>query len=173
MKKLHAYWQRVINVLEPAGDWVALVPIRLLMAYEFGSAGLRKLDASDTLWGDVPNWFANSIGNFPFPVSLFSPSFNWFMVTWIEILGACGLVVGLFTRFWALSLIVVTWVAMLGVHWPDDYASLAELWKGYAVSDNGFGNFRIPLLFLVMLIPIVFRGPGKLSIDHVLARRLA
>ena len=171
MDRLHAYWKRVVNVLEPTGDWVALLPIRLLMAYEFGSAGLRKFNASDTLWGDVPSWFANSLENFPFPVSLFSPSFNWFMVTWIEILGGLALVLGLFTRFWAFSLIVVTWVAILGVHWPDSYSSLAELWKGYAVTDNGFGNYRIPLLFLVMLLPLVLKGAGKLSLDHVLARR--
>ena len=171
MDKLHQYWKRVVNVLEPAGDWVALLPVRLLMAYEFGSAGLRKLNASETIWGDVPNWFANSLQNFPFPISLFSASFNWFMVTWLEILGGFALVIGLFTRFWAFSLIIVTWVAILGVHWPDDYASLAELWKGYSVTDNGFGNFRIPLLFLVMLLPLVLRGPGKLSVDHLLAKR--
>lgn len=171
MDKLHQYWKRVVNVLEPAGDWVALLPVRLLMAYEFGSAGLRKLNASETIWGDVPNWFANSLENFPFPISLFSASFNWFMVTWLEILGGFALVIGLFTRFWAFSLIIVTWVAILGVHWPDDYASLAELWKGYAVTDNGFGNFRIPLLFLVMLLPLVLKGPGKLSVDHLLAKR--
>ena len=171
MKQLHAYWKRVVNVLEPTGDWVALLPIRLLMAYEFGGAGLKKLNASDTLWGDVPTWFANSLENFPFPISLFPASFNWFMVTWIEILGGFALVLGLFTRFWAFSLVIVTWVAILGVHWPDDYSSLAELWKGYAVSNEGFGNYRIPLLFMAMLLPLVFKGAGKLSLDHILARR--
>lgn len=171
MKQLHAYWKRVVNVLEPTGDWVALLPVRLLMAYEFGSAGLRKLNASDTLWGDVPTWFANSLENFPFPISLFPASFNWFMVTWVEILGGFALVLGLFTRFWAFSLVIVTWVAILGVHWPDDYSSLAQLWKGYAVSNEGFGNYRIPLLFLAMLFPLVFKGAGKLSLDHLLAKR--
>lgn len=171
MRKLHTYWQRVVNVLEPAGNWVALLPIRLLMAYEFGSAGLKKFNASDTLWGDVPGWFANSLENFPFPINLFPASFNWFMVTWVEILGGFALLLGLFTRFWAFSLVIVTWVAILGVHWPDDYSSLTELWKGYAVTNNGFGNYRIPLLFLAMLLPLVFTGAGKLSLDHVLAKR--
>ena len=64
----------------------------------------------------------------------------------------------------------MTVVAIIGVHLPDDWSSLAELWKGYAVSDKGFGNFRIPLLFLVMLLPLVLKGPGKLSLDHLLAR---
>lgn len=172
MNKIHDFWsRRVVAVLEPAGDWVALLPIRLLMAYEFGSAGLKKLSASDTLWGDVPNWFANSLENFPFPINLFSANFNWFMVTWVEILGGFALALGLFTRFWAFSLLVVTWVAILGVHWPESWSSLAELWKGYSVSNNGFGNYRIPLLFIAMLLPLVFRGAGKLSADHLISKQ--
>lgn len=155
---------RVIDVLEPAGDWVALLPIRLLMAYEFGRAGFMKLNGN--------NWFANVQDNFPFPFNIVPVEISWFMATWAEILGALCLVVGLFTRFWAFSLIVVTIVAIAGVHWPDDWNSLAELWKGYSVSDKGFGNYRIPLLFLVMLLPLVFRGGGRLSLDSVLERKL-
>ena len=172
MNSLSAVSQRVTAILDPIGDWIGLLLIRLLMAYEFGSAGFKKLDASDTLWGDVPGWFENSLGNFPFPVNLFPASFNWFMVTWIEILGSFALVLGLFTRFWALSLVIVTWVAILGVHWPAEWNSLAELWEGYRVTRDGdSGNFRIPLLFLAMLIPLIFAGPGTLSVDHFLSRQ--
>ncbi len=156
---------RVIDVLEPAGDWVALLPIRLLMAYEFGRAGFMKLNGN--------NWFANVQDNFPFPFNIVPVEISWFMATWAEILGGLCLVIGLFTRFWAFSLIVVTIVAIAGVHWPDDWNSLAELWKGYTVSDKGFGNYRIPLLFLAMLIPLVFRGGGKLSLDYVLDKKLS
>ena len=77
---------------------------------------------------------------------------------------------GLFTRFWAFSLIILTIVAIAGVHWPSEWSSLAELWKGYSVSNKGFGNFRIPLLFLAMLIPLLLKGGGKLSADHLLDR---
>lgn len=164
---------QVVGILNPVGDWVALLPIRLLMAYEFANAGLKKLSASDTLYGDVPGWFAGSSGDFPFPISLFSVEFNWFMVTWVEILGGFALLLGLFTRFWAFSLVVVTFVAIFGVHWPDSWSSLAELWKGYSVSNNGFGNYRIPLLFVAMLLPLVLHGAGKLSLDHILAKKFS
>ncbi len=156
---------RVVDVLEPAGDWVALLPIRLLMAYEFGRAGFMKLNGN--------NWFANVQDNFPFPFNIVPVEISWFMATWAEVLGGLCLVLGLFTRFWAFSLVVVTIVAIAGVHWPDDWNSLAELWKGYTVSDKGFGNYRIPLLFLAMLIPLVFKGGGKLSLDYVLDRKLS
>jgi len=163
MNKLHQYWKRVVNVLDPAGDWAALIPIRLLLAFEFGKAGIMKLNGT--------NWFGNVQDNFPFPFNVIPVEISWFIATWAEILGAAGLVLGLFTRFWAFSLIILTIVAIAGVHWPDDYSSFAELWKGYSVSDKGFGNYRIPLLFLAMLIPLVLKGGGKLSLDHVLAKR--
>jgi putative oxidoreductase len=95
------------------------------------------------------------------------------MATWAEILGGLCLFFGLFTRFWAFSLIIVSIVAISGVHWPDDWNSLGELWKGYAISNKGFGNYRVPLLFIAMLIPLVFQGPGKLSIDRLLAKKFS
>lgn len=156
---------RVVGILEPAGDWFALLPIRLLMAYEFGRAGFMKLNGN--------NWFANVQDNFPFPFSVIPVEISWFLATWAEILGGLCLVLGLFTRFWAFSLIILTIVAIAGVHWPDDWNSLAELWKGYSISDKGFGNYRVPLLFLVMLIPLVFKGAGRLSLDHFLDKKFS
>ena len=156
---------QIVDLLDPAGDWLALLPIRLLMAYEFGRAGIMKLNGT--------NWFANVQDNFPFPFNVIPVEVSWFIATWAEVLGAACLVVGLFTRFWALTLIILSIVAIAGVHWPENWNSLAELWKGYAVSNKGFGNFRIPLLFIAMLIPLMFRGAGKLSLDHIISKKLA
>ena len=171
MSALIRFWNRIIDTIEPAGDWIALLPIRLLMGYEFGKAGIMKFNASDTLYGDVPGWFVGK--EFIFPFSLFSPSFNWFAVTWVEIIGGIALFFGLFSRFWAFSLIIVTIVAILSTHWPAEWSSLAELWDGYRITaKDGSGNFRVPLLFMAMLIPLVFMGAGKLSLDNVLAKKL-
>ena len=163
MKKLISLRDQTVAILDPLGDWVALLPIRLLMAYEFGKAGMMKLNGN--------NWFGNVQENFPFPFDVIPVEISWFLATWAEIFGAIGLVLGLFTRFWAFSLVILSVVAIAGVHWPDDWNSLAELWKGYAVSDKGFGNYRIPLLFIAMLIPLIFTGAGKLSLDHILLKR--
>lgn len=170
MKNLIGMWDSFVNKIQPAGDWVAILPIRLLMGHEFFSAGLRKFNASDTLWGDVPGWFAGKA--YPFPFNLFPPELNWFLVTWTEILGGAALFVGLFTRFWAFSLIIVTFVAIASSHWPAEWSNLAELWKGYTITDKGHGNFRIPLLFLAMLFALFFAGAGKFSLDHPLFSQL-
>ena len=167
MDKLIRLKNRVVDKLDPAGDWVALLPIRLLLAYEFGTAGLKKFNGN--------NWFANYQDNFLFPFNIVPVEISWFMATWAEILGAFCLIFGLFTRFWAFSLIIVSIVAISGVHWPDDWHSLSELWESYAISrkSDAHGNFRVPLLFIAMLLPLVFRGAGKLSLDHILAKRFS
>ena len=165
MERLVKLKNQIVGVLDPAGDWVALLPIRLLMAYEFGKAGLMKFNGN--------NWFANYQDNFLFPFNYVPVEISWFMATWTEILGGFCLVFGLFTRFWAFSLIIVSIVAISGVHWPDDWNSLAELWKGYAITNKGFGNYRVPLLFIAMLFPLVFLGAGKVSLDNILAKKFS
>ena len=79
MDRLHTFWKRVVNVLDPAGDWVALLPIRLLLAYEYGKAGMMKLNGN--------NWFANVQDNFPFPFNVLPPELSWFLASWTEFLG--------------------------------------------------------------------------------------
>jgi putative oxidoreductase len=163
MNSLYAMRERWVVPLESAGAWIALLPIRLLLAWEFGSAGFGKLGGS--------NWFENVQDKFLFPFNVIPVEISWFLATWIEIAGAICLVLGLATRFWSAALIVVTVVAISAVHWPAEWSTFAELWQGYAVTDKGFGNYRIPLLFIAMLTPLVFLGAGKLSLDHLLVRQ--
>ena len=165
MKIIFGVWDSIINAIQPAGEWIAILPIRLLMAYEYGKAGFIKFNGS--------NWFGKFQDDFLFPFNVIPVEISWFVATWTEIIGGIGLFFGLFTRFWAFSLIILTIVAISGVHWPGDWSSLGELWEGYRVSRKGdSGNFRIPLLFIAMLIPLVFAGGGKLSLDTVLFGRL-
>lgn len=166
MQILLTRYRKLAGWLDCAGDYGAgLVLIRLLMAYEYGKAGLGKFNGN--------NWFANVQDNFIFPFNVVPVEISWFLATWFEILGAAGLLLGLFTRFWALSLIIMTIVAISGVHWPAEWHSLGELWEGYrVVSKDGSGNYRIPLLFIAMLLPLLVSGAGRLSIDALLAKRV-
>lgn len=165
MDKLIGHYRRVVDWLNCAAAWGAgLILIRLLLAYEFGKAGFGKLSGE--------NWFGRIQDNFLFPFNVIPPDVSWFMATWFEILGAFGLLLGLFTRFWAFSLIIISIVAISGVHWPVEWSGLGELWESYRVTKkDGSGNFRIPLLFIAMLLPLVFHGSGKLGLDGILAKR--
>ncbi|WP_376695090.1 HvfX family Cu-binding RiPP maturation protein [Wenzhouxiangella sp. EGI_FJ10305] len=160
--------QSIRNRLDGAGLWLAPLGLRLLLAYEFFSAGQQKLGAG---LGEAPGWFANQ--NFPIPFGLLPADMNWMLVTLGELVAGLALLFGLFTRFFAFVLLIITTVAIAAVHWPESWASLGQLWEGYSVSrvmdDGEFrGNFRIPLLFLAMLLPLLFSGPGKLSLDHLI-----
>lgn len=165
MDKLIRLKNQIVGLLNPAGDYVAVLPLRLLMAYEFGKAGMSKFNGN--------NWFARVQEDFVFPFNHVPVEISWFMATWVEIIGGLCLFFGLFTRFWSFSLVIVSVVAISGVHWPDDWNSLAELWKGYAITDKGFGNYRVPLLFIAMLFPMIFLGAGKLSLDNLLAKKFS
>jgi len=164
MSSLTELYDRLTDRLRAAGDWVAPLGLRLLLAYEFYSAGMMKAGVD----GGAPGWFAGK--DFPVPFGLFPAGMNWNMLYVTEIVAGLALMFGLFTRFFAFSLVIVTTIAIVSTHWPDSYDSLAELWKGYVVSGDGFGNFRIPALFLAMLFPLVFMGSGKLSIDHLILK---
>lgn len=168
MDRLIELYDRLTDRLRSAGDWIAPLGLRLLMGYEFFSAGIRKAGVEG-----VPGWFADKA--FPAPFGLFPAGLNWGMVTWTEIIAAVALMLGLFTRFFAFSLFVVTTIACVSTHWPESWTSLSQLWEGYSVSrvveDGEFrGNFRIQFLFLAMLMPLVFMGGGKLSLDHALVK---
>ncbi len=152
-----------LNTLDHMGLWIGLLSLRLLLAWEFGEAGFEKLHGS--------NWFADIQDQFPWPFKLIPVDINWALATGFEVVGAVALVVGLGTRFFSASLIVLTVVAMLSVHWPESWSTLSELWQGYALTDKGHGNFKLPLIYIAMLLPLVFMGPGRLSLDALLRRR--
>lgn len=152
---------RSLNTLAP---WVALVMLRVLVGWEFLEAGLEKLNGE--------NWFADIQDQFPFPFNLLPADLNWFMAMSFELVGGAALMLGLLTRYFSLSLIVLTIVATAAVHWPSEWNTFAELMRGYVITDKGYGNFKLPVIFISMLIPLVFMGAGKLSLDHLFCRLL-
>jgi putative oxidoreductase len=93
---------------------------------------------------------------------------------WFELAGAAALVIGLATRFFAVALMILTVVAIAAVHWPEHWDTLNELWTGYRIIDekgDGYGNYKLPLIYLIMFLPLVFGGAGKLSLDYWLKRK--
>ncbi len=145
------FFDRFRVLANRAGEWVGLLGIRLLLAYEFGIlSGISKFNGE--------NWFSEVKGDFPFPFNVVPVEFSWFLATWSEMLGAIALAVGLATRFFSITLFIFTAVAWATVHADN----------GYNVCSNGY---TLPLMFMIMLIPLILSGPGKLSIDYFLLKR--
>lgn len=147
--------------VDGVGQWLSPLGLRVLLAWEFFEAGLEKLHGA--------NWFADLGDKFPLPFSLFSANVNWTAAMWLELAGGIALLLGLGTRYVAAALFVLTVVATYAVHWPSDWSSVGELLQGYAITNDGFGNYKLPLIYLVMLVPLMLNGGGRLSVDRLIA----
>jgi putative oxidoreductase len=157
---LFALYQKIVVLLNNSADRLPPLLLRLLLAYEFWEAGMMKYNGE--------NWFNSQ--NFPFPFGFFSNDILWSMATWFEIIGAIALGLGLGTRMVSLSLMILTVVAIKAVHWPTEWDTLSELWRGYAITNKGYGNFKLPLLYLFMFMPLLFGGAGRWSLDYALQK---
>lgn len=150
MDRIKQRLKTLLDALDQAGAWITPLALRLLLAKEFWDAGLEKLNGQ--------NWFVDIQARFPFPFNLLPPEFSWQLATWTELLAPIGLVLGLGTRVSATALSVLTLVAIAAVHAGHGY-SIAE------------GGWKLPLIYLVMCLPLILSGPGKLSLDHWLRQR--
>lgn len=162
MKKLIG---KLLGGIDLIGLWIGLLGLRLILGWEYFESGLEKFRGE--------NWFADIQERFPFPFNAMPPEISWQMATWFELVGGIALVAGLGTRFFGLSLLILTVVAIASVHWPADWATLGDLFKGYVITDQGHGNFKLPVIFMAMLLPLILAGPGRLSIDALIRRSIA
>ncbi len=87
------------------------------------------------------------------------PHFNAVFVSTVEFVGGICLILGLATRIFSAQLTVVMLVAIL----------TSEIKK---VSTLGDFLYLPEVSLLVIFVWLVFSGPGKISIDHLLSRKL-
>lgn len=162
MKKLIG---KLFDGIDLIGLWIGLLGLRLILGWEYFESGREKFLGE--------NWFADIQDKFPYPFNLVPPEISWQMATWSELVGGIALVIGLGTRFFGVSLFILTIVAIASVHWPAEWSTFGELLKGYVITDQGRGNFKLPVIFMAMLLPLILMGPGRLSIDALIRRSIA
>lgn len=151
------------NKLDSCANALPFLTLRLVLAWEFGEAGFEKLNGT--------NWFADI--TFPFPLSLLPPDVSWSLALSLEIIGAFALLFGVATRFFSFALLIITVVAIVSVHWPQGWTTIGEFFTGYRIideSDDGFGNYKLPVIYIAMLLPLIFAGAGRLSWDYYLKK---
>jgi len=139
-------YNRVRNGLIKAQD-LPLLFLRLILAYGFWEPAKMK-------WADI-----NSIAEWFEGMGIFAPKLNAYLAASTEIAGVFLLALGLGTRLICFPLIITMIVAIKTVHWEN----------GFAAGENGY---EIPLYFMLMLITLMCFGPGKLSIDCLIRRKL-
>lgn len=92
----------------------------------------------------------------------FAPPWLQAVVAVVEFFGGLALIAGFLTPLAALVIFVDMAVAILKVHVPS-----GGHWIG------GRGSFEVPLFYLVAMVAFVLTGPGRYSIDAILARSMS
>jgi len=146
MKLIESYLNAT-HRLENLKD-LPLLFLRLILAYGFWITANMKLGNVS----GIANWFESM--NYPFPL------LNAYLATITETAGVILLALGLGTRLISVPLIIVMLVAITTVHWGN----------GFDAGDNGS---EIPLYYILMLIVLIVYGPGRISIDNLIEKKLA
>lgn len=114
-----SFFQRISNqVAAPAGNLASLL-LRLYLAPIFWMAGTSKLNSFDS----TVEWFGNSEWGLGLPL----PWVMAFLATATELIGAMLLILGLFTRFISIPLIITMLVAIISVHWENGWQAIADV----------------------------------------------
>jgi putative oxidoreductase len=91
--------------------------------------------------------FADRMHSFSDPFNIGSPA-SLSLAIFAEFVCAILVVIGYFTRFAVIPLIILAATIVLMIHWDDP-----------------FGKNELPLLYLAFFLAIFFAGPGKYSLD--------
>lgn len=126
---------------------IPLLLIRLVLAYGFYGPAMMKLNDVSA----IAEWFTS--------IGIPAPTLNAYLATYTEFFGAILLALGLLTRFISIPLLITMLVAVKTVHWEN----------GFNASDNGY---EIPLYYMIMLLTLFFAGPGRISVDHLLRKKI-
>ncbi len=131
---------KALNFMSPALDLL----IRLWVANVFWKSGLTKI----TSWDSTVFLFT-----YEFSVPLLSPEVAAVLATIIELSFPVFLVLGLGTRFAALSLFLFNMMAVIS------YPGLSDV----GLKDHTYWG-------LLLLVPLL-HGPGKISLDYFICKK--
>ena len=121
---------------------LALLSARFAVAYGFYEPAMMK-------WNDI-NAVAEWFGSIGIPLATFSA----YLAASTETVGIVLLMLGLFTRFISIPLMIVMLVAIFMVHYGH----------GFSAVNNGY---EIPLYYLLFLLIFFSNGAGHFSLDHL------
>ncbi|MBT3302900.1 MAG: DoxX family protein [Bacteroidetes bacterium] len=138
-------YDNLIKKIENLKD-LPLLAMRIILAIGFYKPAMMKLKDIDA----IAQWFES--------MHYILPKFNAYLATFTETLGVGLLILGLGVRFISVPLLVTMLVAIATVHWGN----------GFEARNNGS---EIPIYYMLMLITLFINGGGKLSLDHIIARK--
>ena len=141
-----------LNLIRTNPDWV-LATSRIILGFVFFPHGAQKM----------LGWF----GGYGYKATMAHltgrakiPRVFAFLVIIIEFFGGIGLIVGLFSRLAAAGISAVMIGAVITVHLPHGF------FMNWGGNQKGEG-FEYHLLAVALILLIVVKGSGALSLDYV------
>ncbi|MCI2429296.1 DoxX family protein [Candidatus Acetothermia bacterium] len=126
-------------------SWAAL-PLRLAVGIIFAAHGWQKFAGG-----------LEGVAQFFGRVGIPLPEVSAFVVAFVELVGGIGLIVGLFTRYWAVLLSIIMIVAIFTV----------KLQAGL-LGAGGRSGYELDLALLSGCLALLLTGPGPLSLERAL-----
>jgi putative oxidoreductase len=133
---------------------LAALMLRLTVGVVFFAAGAEKVLRGP----DYSSAYFESM-------SVVWPSLTGPLVSWFEVIAGAGLIIGLLTVPFAMALAAEMLVVLLFIRLPD--AALAP-----SITD-AITTLRLEALLAAAAAAIALLGPGSLSLDHAIRKRLA
>lgn len=117
---MKVYMEKLYSLLEATrvADFLGPLALRLYLVPVMWMAGIAKWESFDNTvaWFGNPDW---GLG-LPFPWLLA------FLATWVEILGAVSLLLGIALRWFAVPLMFTMIIAAATVHWEYGWQAIAD-----------------------------------------------
>jgi putative oxidoreductase len=143
MMRLRGWYVAARDLLEPIPLWTIQFAMRIAIGAVFLKSGVLKLNSWE---------FAIKLFEEEYKVPLLDPAVAAWLATFNEIVFSILLFIGLATRLATLPLLGMVLVIQVFVY--------PQAWNEH-------------LLWASVLVFLLSRGPGQLSIDHWIERRLA
>jgi putative oxidoreductase len=155
--------QRLVWVCQQvtAHQWVALLLARLAIGFFFVMSGYNKLFVQGT------GYLRDEFIVYGIPLPLLSA---WIDAL-VQFIGGFGLMVGLGTRLWSVLVGFAMLVASVVVTIPDVIKTDIPAAQS-SLLFWGWFYYRPEPIYITIFLVFLFVGPGKASLDHVIARKL-
>lgn len=145
-------------------EWITAIGLLILRlgigSYMF-SHGLGKLQMV----------LAGHFDKFGDPIGL-GPWLSLVLITFAEFFCSLLVMVGLATRFAAGPIVFAMAVAAFVAHAGDPWSSETAAMAFFGGASKTWFSKEPALLFLIPFLALIFTGPGRFSLDHVIWPRL-
>ena len=160
---MHTIVQRMVGACHQvtSHQWVALLLARLAIGFFFVMSGYNKLCVQGI--GALREEFVG----YGIPLPWLSASID----ALVQFIGGFAIMVGLGTRLWSILVGVAMLVASVVVTIPDVLQKDIPAAK-HGLLFWGWFYYRPEPIYLTVFLLLIFLGPGKASLDQVIACKL-